>query len=112
MGGEHADTSESIVLNLAERLSLRNVKLLRGIFPEDTSQEIRGRIALLHCDVDVYRSAQDVVNWAMPRLSNGGVIVFDDYGFSGCEGITSWVNELRLSSNFFSFTTLMDTVCW
>jgi O-methyltransferase len=25
----------------------------------------------------------------------GGIIVFDDYGFSGCGGITKYVNEER-----------------
>jgi O-methyltransferase len=101
LGGEHADTSEEIVRDLAAQLSLQNITLLKGIFPEETSREIPGRIALLHCDVDVYRSAQDVVDWAVPRLPSAGVVIFDDYGFRGCEGITSWVNELRLRSDFF-----------
>ena len=28
-------------------------------------------------------------------------MVFDDYGFSGCEGVTKFVNELRVNSQLF-----------
>jgi O-methyltransferase len=99
-GGEHSDTSEEIVLQLAHAMSLDNVSLLKGIFPQDTGARVPGSIALLHCDVDVYDSAKDIVNWAIPRLSPGAVIVFDDYGFGGCEGITRFVNDLRSMGQF------------
>jgi O-methyltransferase len=94
-GGEHADTSKPMVAALLRSLALSNAVLLEGIFPEDTEREIAGPIALLHSDVDVYASTKDIVEWVLPRLSRGGVMVFDDYGFSGCEGVTRFVNELR-----------------
>jgi O-methyltransferase len=99
-GGEHADTSESLVRDLLASLGLANAVILKGTFPEDTADRAPERIALLHCDVDVYESAKDIVDWAVPRLSMGSVIVFDDYGFSGCEGVTRLVNELRLDPRF------------
>ncbi len=94
-GGEHADTSEQTVRDLAAGLGLENIHILRGVFPDDTAEAIREQLALVHCDVDVYSSARAVAEWALPRLLAGGVIVFDDYGFSGCEGVTKLVNELR-----------------
>jgi O-methyltransferase len=48
----------------------------------------------------VYSSAKGVVEWGIPLLSQGGVIVFDDYGFSGCEGVTRLVNSLRTDRRF------------
>jgi O-methyltransferase len=45
--------------------------------------------------VDTYESTKDVIEWALSRLVKGGMIVFDDYGFSGCEGVTRVVNDLR-----------------
>lgn len=96
-GGEHADTSEEAVHLLARQLKLSNISVLKGIFPDDTAQAVNGKIALFHCDVDVYQSAKDTVEWVLPRLSQGGAIVFDDYGFYGCEGITRFANELRQS---------------
>lgn len=93
-GGEHADTSEGQVRDLAHGLGLNNVEILKGVFPEDTAHMGPEKIAFLHCDVDVYESASDVVAWVLPRLSVGGIMVFDDYGFNGCEGITRYCNEL------------------
>ena len=93
-GGEHSDTSLELVRELFDTLSMNNVIFLQGIFPDETQQFVRGRIALLHCDVDVYRSAKDITEWSVPRLSVGSMMVFDDYGFFGCEGITKFCNEL------------------
>ncbi len=95
VGGEHADTSPQLVSTMLTSLGLSNFSLLQGIFPEETADGFDGKLAFLHCDVDVYSSAKGVVEWSMPLLSSGGAIVFDDYGFSGCEGVTKLANELR-----------------
>jgi O-methyltransferase len=100
-GGEHSDTSVELVAGLLASMLLTNVRMLKGVFPNDTGQHIKQNIALLHCDVDVYESAKDIVEWALPKMQSGSVIVFDDYGFSGCEGITRFVHELRERDDFF-----------
>ena len=101
IGGEHADTGVTLVEDLLGRTGVTNWKILKGIFPEDTSHAITfEKIALCHIDVDVYQSATDIVSWVLPRMSSGGIIVFDDYGFSSCKGITRLVNELRDDGNW------------
>ena len=93
-GGEHADTSIEVVRGLATQLGLDNVALLEGIFPDATGERIKDRrFSLCHIDVDVYESARQVAEWVWPRLLVGGIIVYDDYGFSACEGVTRLVNE-------------------
>lgn len=93
-GGEHADTSVDIVRQLATKMGLDNIQLLKGIFPDTTGNKIEDRrFSLCHIDVDVYDSAKQVAEWVWPRLVTGGVIVYDDYGFLSCEGITNLVNE-------------------
>lgn len=95
-GGEHADTSVSIVQQLATRMGLDNIQLLQGIFPDTTGDKIESRrFSLCHIDVDVYESAKQVAEWVWPRLISGGIIVYDDYGFLSCEGVTNLVNERR-----------------
>jgi O-methyltransferase len=95
-GGEHADTSVDIVRELTERMGLRNTRLLIGIFPQDTSVDIRSeRFALVHIDVDVHDSAKSCFEWVWPRVVPGGAVVFDDYGQHGCEGVTRMVNTIR-----------------
>jgi O-methyltransferase len=100
-GGEHADTSLNTVASLMSSLELTNTEVLKGVFPDETGTALLdGKIALCHIDVDVYQSAADVVSWVAPRLSTGSMLVFDDYGFSTCQGITRLVNELRLSGDW------------
>lgn len=93
-GGEHKDTSPDHVRDLATGMGLANVEILKGIFPEETSHRLGERpIRLCHIDVDVYRSAKDILEWVWPRLPHGGVVVFDDYGFASTAGVTRLVQE-------------------
>jgi O-methyltransferase len=95
VGGEHADTSKETVLNLATRMALKNVEVLQGIFPDATGGRIADhRFRLCHIDVDVYESAATCFAWVWPRLVQGGLVVFDDYGFYSCGGVTRFVNEM------------------
>ena len=93
-GGEHSDTSVEIVNRLLRQLSLTNYSILRGIFPDSTSSLIEDKkFRFCHIDVDVYQSAKDVFFWVWQRMVTGGIVVFDDYGFAACEGITDLVNN-------------------
>lgn len=96
-GGEHSDTSVDEVLSLTQdRLKLDNVELLSGIFPEDTARDIKeDKVRLCHIDVDVYKSSEDVMAWVWDRLVVGGMVVYDDYGFLCCTGVTRHVNEQK-----------------
>lgn len=98
-GGEHADTSVDLVASLLSSIGLKNTVLLEGIFPDETYQKGPEKIALLHCDVDVYSSSKDIVEWCLPRMDAGAVLVFDDYGFFGCEGVAKYCDELRTQKN-------------
>lgn len=94
-GGEHADTTRKTVEGLIfNRMNLDNVEILEGIFPDQTGHQIEGlRFRFCHIDVDVYQSAKDIVDWIWDRIVPGGIVVYDDYGFHGCDGITKYVEE-------------------
>ena len=102
-GGEFSNTTPLIVENLAKDNNLENITILKGVFPEETGDQLKNKkFRLCHIDVDTYQSAKDIVDWVWPKLNKGGVVVFDDYGGIGCEGITYLVNELgQKNSNFF-----------
>jgi O-methyltransferase len=99
-GGEHADTSEAIVRELLRQHGYDNVTVLKGIFPEETHASVDGPLRLVHVDVDVYQSAKDIVEWCFDRLVQGGVIVFDDYGFLGTTGVTRLCEEYEQDPRF------------
>ena len=99
VSGEHADTSRQIVEKLVDGMKLHNVEILQGIFPDETGHFIDKKIEfrLCHIDVDVYQSAKDVVDFIWDKMvSPGGIMVYDDYGFHTCDGITKYVEEQML----------------
>jgi O-methyltransferase len=97
-GGEHSDTSKVVVEDLLRSLELPNVALLSGIFPDETGRTVEGEVfRFCHIDVDVYKSAKDIVEWIWGRISVGGVIVFDDYKFVTTSGVTMYVNEMKFT---------------
>lgn len=101
-GGEHRDTDERIVDDMAAQLGISNIRKLVGIFPDDSGPCLQAeKISLLHVDVDVYQSAKDCVNYLWERMDSGAAIVFDDYGFVGCEGVTRCVDEFRNRQDMF-----------
>ena len=96
VGGEHADTTRETVEKLIEKLDLKNTSILTGIFPEETGKYVEENdFSFCHIDVDTYQSAKDIVEWIWPKMSVGGILVFDDYGCPTCEGVTKFVNEER-----------------
>jgi O-methyltransferase len=92
--GEFRNSSVEIVEELIKSTGVVNAKILCGTFPEQTGAELADRkFSLCHIDVDVYQSAKDVYEWVWPKLSVGGVVVFDDYGFRGTPGVTKVVDS-------------------
>lgn len=78
----------------ALRLVGAKATVISGTFPDHTGHLLTDRrFRFCHVDVDVYQSAEDVWTWVWPRLSVGGMIVYDDYGFASCPGVTLHVND-------------------
>lgn len=53
------------------------------------------RFALVHVDVDLYEPTRDCLAFFGPRMSEGGVIVIDDYGSANFPGSRTAVDEYR-----------------
>lgn len=99
-GGEHADTTRQVVEDLLNQFGLDNVQVLQGVFPDQTGPELEHlQFRFCHIDVDVYQSAQEILDWIWERMVPGGLIVYDDYGFKSCAGITRHVEEQILSKD-------------
>jgi O-methyltransferase len=95
-GGEHADASPEIVRALAAALGVSPSKyqICEGRFPEDLPEPLRyGRFGFVHIDVDTYQSAKDCFTEIWPRMAEGGIVVFDDYGFMNTTGVAKLVDE-------------------
>lgn len=71
----------------------------RGLIPDTFIGLESAAIAFAHIDVDIYKSVIDCMKFVWPRVSVGGFVVFDDYGFPTCPGARAAVDE------FFSSAT-------
>lgn len=97
--GEHGDASRLDTEQFLQSLNLGGVEIHAGIFPEETGHVLKDRkVKFVHIDVDVYVSAKSAMNFLFDQLEVGGVVVFDDYGFRGCDGVTSYVDEIKMDS--------------
>lgn len=103
-GGEHSDTNEGIVKGLLESFHLNNAVVLKGIFPDHFKKQMQDKsFKFCHIDVDAYLSAKDVFEYIWPRMTVGGVVVFDDCGFHGCDGVTRLFNEINVPNGFKTY---------
>jgi len=70
-----------------------HICLYRGVFPE-TAKSVEDQVfCFAHVDVDIYRSVMDCCEFFYPRLQNGGIMIFDDYGDRSCPGAKAAVDE-------------------
>lgn len=60
--------------------------LYKGWIPDRFSEVSNKIFSLVHIDVDLYEPTMASLEFFYPRLSVGGIIVCDDYGFKSCPG--------------------------
>jgi O-methyltransferase len=80
VAGDFSDTSLNYVKRRLKDYDFCDFH--QGWIPE-TFDEVADIAAysFVHVDVDIYEAAIECCRWFWPRLSPGGVMVFDDYGF-------------------------------
>jgi hypothetical protein len=77
--GDFGDTGyERVQASLA---GLERVEFHRGIIPETLKPVADSKFCFVHVDVDIYQTTADCCAFFYPRLSPGGVMICDDYGF-------------------------------
>jgi hypothetical protein len=89
-GGNLASTEGQIRHNLAK---FANVHYYKGWIPERFHEVADGCFCFVHIDVDLYQPTRDAVEFFYPRLSPGGIVVCDDYGFATCPGARKAVDD-------------------
>ena len=89
--GDFADNSLEAVKNRIKECS--KVSFHQGLMPKTFSGLETETIAFAHIDVDIHQSVIDCCEFIYPRLSAGGFMLFDDYGFPSCPGARLAVDE-------------------
>lgn len=89
--GDLAGTSAKAVAELLAPFPF--VRLHVGFIPDTFAGLALDRVAWAHVDVDLYQSVREAILFLYPRLSPGGFLLFDDYGFPSCAGARRAVDE-------------------
>ncbi len=81
---ETADDPDAIYNSVRNRFaSVPNTHIVRGIVPDSFDQDCPEQIALLHLDMNSAASEIAALDALFDRIVPGGMIVFDDYGWTG-----------------------------
>ena len=65
----------------------------KGWIPERFPDVEDRKFSFLHIDIDLYEPTRDSVAFFYPRMSDGGIILCDDYGSTFCSGATKAIDE-------------------
>ncbi|HUF99163.1 MAG TPA: TylF/MycF/NovP-related O-methyltransferase [Ilumatobacter sp.] len=96
--GDLTATEEELRSNLAEFSGIIDVH--PGWIPEVFSAHRDSRFSFAHIDVDLYEPTLASLEFIFPRLSPGGVLLCDDYGFRTCPGATAAMREYFEGSEY------------
>jgi O-methyltransferase len=64
-----------------------------GIVPSTFKDIPETKISFAHIDVDIYEAVLSCCEHLYPKMTPGGVMVFDDYGFETCPGAREAVDK-------------------
>lgn len=88
--GDFSDTSIEEVYKFIDN---PRVLLIKGLFPESAKQYKDQVYDFVHVDTDFYEGVRSSLEFFYPRLSEGGIIVFDDYEWENCPGVKKALKE-------------------
>ena len=67
------------------------------------------KIKLCHIDVNTYEDTKKIFNYIKNKVIKGGVVIFDDFGIWGVNGIKKFIYEIefKYSKNFYFIKNYM-----
>lgn len=91
-------------LSVSQEVAIRNlgrfdnVRFYKGWIPQ-RFHEVSDRVfSFVHVDVDLYQPTRDAIEFFYPRLSPGGILLCDDYGYHTCPGAHRAFDEFAVST--------------
>lgn len=91
--GDFGRSSTSFEKVKADFSEMDFVKIHKGNFDATLNDVQDHKFCFVHVDCDVYDSVKSVTEFIYPRMSKGGVIVYDDYGDWISQGAKLAVDE-------------------
>jgi hypothetical protein len=86
-------TMEDIRAALAPLGPTPFVEFYKGWIPERFQEVADRSFCFVHIDVDLYQPTLDSIAFFYPRMTAGGIVLLDDYGFASCPGVTAAIDR-------------------
>jgi hypothetical protein len=87
------ETSYEVVAKKVKLFGLQNVRLTKGYFENTLHNFSELVFSFVHLDCDTYNSYKECLEFFYPRLSRGGIILFDEYNDPPWPGCNKAVDE-------------------
>ena len=82
------------VKNYVKKFNLKKTFIHKAYFPEQINIKIKS-IKICHIDVNTYADTKKVFNFVKKKMIKTGVIIFDDFGIWGVDGIKKFIYEIE-----------------
>jgi len=83
----------SFVKKNITKLKLKKISVHKSYFPKNLNFSVN-KIKLCHIDVNTYEGTKDVFEYVDKRLIKNGIIIFDDFGIWGVDGIKKYIYKI------------------
>lgn len=88
------DLNDTSLEEVKKFLNSENALYYQGFFPQSAKNIDNSiKFSFVHIDVDIYQSCVDACEYFYYKMSVGGIILFDDYGFLSCPGVKKAVDD-------------------
>ena len=77
-----------------KKLKLKKTFVHKLYFPKNIKFQIK-KIKLCHLDVNTYIDTKKAFEWVENKLIKGGIIIFDDFGIWGVDGIKKFIYKIE-----------------
>ena len=77
-----------------KELKLNKISVHKLYFPKNLKFKFN-KIKLCHIDVNVYESTKEIFEYVDKKLVKGGIIIFDDFGIWGDDGVKKYIYEIH-----------------
>ncbi len=83
-------------------LKLKKTKVFKAYFPKNLKIKI-SKIKLCHIDVNTFIDTKKIFEFVNNKMIKGGVIIFDDFGIWGVDGIKNFIYKIekKYKNDFF-----------
>ena len=91
-----------------KKLKLKKINVYKTYFPKNLKIQI-SKVKLCHIDVNTYKDTKIIFNYLHKKLIKGGIIIFDDFGIWGVDGVKKFVYEIekKYSVDYFFIKNYM-----